>query len=604
MSRLRRGRRRAGHAAVEHERARTLAAQRLDEALDPADATWLTDHLAACESCRAIAAEYDADRVALRGLRDVAPRPPRDLWARTSAAIEREAVASGRTPRRATGAAATVPGRRRLPALGMLAGIAVIVAVLGASLLSGGFLNQQPIGLIPPGSQPPIADATSATTPRPTPLAVEAGSVGWIGSGSNGKLAYNVAAIDEVCAAERQGDCTPVADRGSKPVDIAITPKSVTRSPVRNQAIVVGTDADGTDKIVVIALPTVAPSPSPSPTVVATPSASATPAPPSTEPNASPADTPPATEAPASEAPSPTPVETPSATPTASAEPSPTPAITPEPTVATALAIASDVKIVGESAAFSPDGTWFAFTARPSDDSAGPDIYVWRVGQAKARQLTADHVSVFASWDGDQLIGSRPMDTGAQPAEVSARSFLIDPTSGAETALDGSAWRPVLDPNGQWAVTWDGTVQIADDGLTIKPASGSLVVRPYTSGVGIGSDTGGGSVVTDSAPPEFDARWDETGTWLAVWLADPSDPTIGRLSLHHLDRTTGQIERVHGAPKDVTALPGFSIGDGRLAWATPPGQGGEGSRVQVVAWSNDNVGTVESGPVENVVVIH
>jgi hypothetical protein len=111
-------------------------------------------------------------------------------------------------------------------------------------------------------------------------------------------------------------------------------------------------------------------------------------------------------------------------------------------------------------------------------------------------------------------------------------------------------------------------------------------------------------VVTDAVVPEFDARWDETGTWLAVWLADPSDPTIGRLSLHHLDRTTGKIDRVHGAPKDVTALPGFSIGDGRLAWATPPGQGGEGSRVQVVAWSNDTVGAVESGPVENVVVIH
>ena len=54
----------------------------------------------------------------------------------------------------------------------------------------------------------------------------------------------------------------------------------------------------------------------------------------------------------------------------------------------------------------------------------------------------------------------------------------------------------------------------------------------------------------------------------------------------------------------MPALPGFSIANGRLAWATPPGQGGEGSRVQIVAWTDDAVGAVESGPVENVVVIH
>ena len=43
-------------------------------------------------------------------------------------------------------------------------------------------------------------------------------------------------------------------------------------------------------------------------------------------------------------------------------------------------------------------------------------------------------------------------------------------------------------------------------------------------------------------------------------------------------------------------MPGFSIGNGRLAWATPHGQGAEGSRVQIVAWSDDGVGAAESGP--------
>jgi hypothetical protein len=603
MSRLYRGRRRAGHAAAEHERARTLAAQRLDEAPETVDANWLADHLAGCESCRAIATEYEADRIALRGLRDLPPQPPRDLWARTSAAIEREAAASGRRPRRATGAATTAASPRRWPMVGAIGAVAVVVGVIGASLLSGGFLTQQPrVGDVP--SQAPIAVATGSINPGPTPLAVGAGSVGWIGPSTNGRYAVKQsAAIDEVCAVERQADCAPVRDQTSNPVEIAIQPKSITRSPAGNQAVVVGTDSAGSDKVVVIALPSTESSASPNPTVGPTPMPAAPSTQPSSTPTATPAETPMTSEPPASEAPSPTPAETPEATPTASVAPSATPSVTPEPTVAATLAIASNVKIVGESASFSPDGSWFAFTARPSDDLVGPDIYVWRVGDAEARKLTNDHVSVFASWAGDQLIGSRPMDSGTQPAEFSARSFLIDPTTTAETELDGSAWRPVVDPSGHWALTWNGTVRLDDGGLSITPASGSLAVRPYTRGVGI-DDSAGESVVTDSAPPEFDARWDETGTWLAVWLADPSSPAFGRLSLHHLDRATGKIEHVPGAPRDVTALPGFSIADGRLAWATPPGQGGEGSRVQVVAWSNDTVGSVETGPMENVVVIH
>ena len=83
----------------------------------------------------------------------------------------------------------------------------------------------------------------------------------------------------------------------------------------------------------------------------------------------------------------------------------------------------------------------------------------------------------------------------------------------------------------------------------------------------------------------------------------PTDPTIGRLSLYRLDRGSGALERPKGAPTDVPALPGFSIGDGRLAWVTPHGQDAEGSKVQVVAWSGDGVGAVESVPGEDVVVV-
>ncbi len=135
----------------------------------------------------------------------------------------------------------------------------------------------------------------------------------------------------------------------------------------------VGTDPDGEDSVMVIALPAADPTAKPSrtPTPTETPQTTATPE----------------TTPPSSPDASPTVVATPS--PTASQEPSDEPSATPEVTVEpsnpTSLAIVSGVRIVGESAAYSTDGDWFAFTARPSDDSAGPDIYVWRVGDAASR---------------------------------------------------------------------------------------------------------------------------------------------------------------------------------------------------------------------------
>ena len=48
-------RRRADVPRPPHERARMLAARRLDEALAPADAEWLTRHLRECGACAAIA---------------------------------------------------------------------------------------------------------------------------------------------------------------------------------------------------------------------------------------------------------------------------------------------------------------------------------------------------------------------------------------------------------------------------------------------------------------------------------------------------------------------------------------------------------------------
>ena len=206
----------------------------------------------------------------------------------------------------------------------------------------------------------------------------------------------------------------------------------------------------------------------------------------------------------------------------------------------------------------------------------------------------------------------------------------------------GADWQPVVDPTGVWVVAWEGTVRAGADGLSLVPATGRLVIhapipgsarpdrqpqpvrpaerpadrpaerpaeRPVSPLPIDGSPVPGATqpiepqVVADGPIAEFDARWDDTGTWLAIWIGDAVDPSIGRLSLLHVDPTTGLVDRPLGAPQDVPALPGFSIGVGRLAWATPAGQGGEGSRIQIVAWTDDAVGAVESVPVEGAIVV-
>ena len=77
--------------STQHDRARARLSERLDGPLDAEKSRWLDEHLASCDECAVTAVEYAAQRLELRALRDRMPVPPRDLWARTAAAIEREA---------------------------------------------------------------------------------------------------------------------------------------------------------------------------------------------------------------------------------------------------------------------------------------------------------------------------------------------------------------------------------------------------------------------------------------------------------------------------------------------------------------------------------
>ena len=597
MSRFARIRRRPDHWGTPHERARVRAAERLDGPLGLAEATWLEEHLAACADCAAVAASYADDRAALRALRDTAPQPPRDLWARTAAAIERESVGRGRSqaPERAP--------RRRIP-LGVLSGVAVIAVVIGASALSGGWLAfpaPAPDGVASGGATAtPFGPEASVGVAPPTPFAVGAGNVAWVRAGPDGTY-YRDAAIERVCPIGGSADCANVdAKQERLDLGLAAAPRTIIGSPTDGQAVLVG-DGDGGDKLLVMALPdgsdTAGTEPGESGEPTDTSEPTTTPPPPTSTATATP------TTGPSGEpVESAGPTATPEATPTSSLEPSPTVVPTPESTMAAYMEIAQGVSVVGEAAAFSPDGRWFAFTARPADGSAGPDIWVWRVGEQNATRLTTDGSHVFASWAGSKVVGSSA-GSGPTDGDASPTSVLIDPASGVTETIDDAVWRPVVDRDQARAVAWIGTVRRTDDGSGWVPSDGRLELGPWSAtGDGAGSTTD--TLVLAGGPlADFDVRWDETGEWFGLWVMDNADAEIGRLSLYHVDPETGETSQPDGAPSGAAALAGFSIGEGRLAWASPPGQDGEGSRIQIVAWREGSVGTVESVPGEDLVVV-
>ena len=201
MNPLGRRTRRADDWASPHERARTRAAQWLDWPLDPAEAAWLESHLGACRSCRRRANEYLENRDRLRTLRDVAPPPPRDLWARTAAAIELESQRRRRAP------------MRGMP-LGALSGIVVIVVVLGAT---------------PTEAAPEIAASAEASLlpgPVGTPFLVAAGDVGFVQRDPDGKFGYSRFGVDSVCP-KRDVDCPMVPDPSATALALNSEPQTI-----------------------------------------------------------------------------------------------------------------------------------------------------------------------------------------------------------------------------------------------------------------------------------------------------------------------------------------------------------------------------------------
>jgi len=579
-----------------HERARELAALRADEFLPPEDEAWLADHLDFCDACAVVAAEYDAQHDLFADLRAWTPEPPRDLWARTAAAIEAE-----RRPR------AAAPGwrlRDRSPRAARRLTLAPVAAVVAVVVIVGaGLLNTVPLG--------PGVGTTGAT-----PIALTAAAdIQVIGRDRQGNVQILSRPVGSVCP-------VGVAVCGAQPT-FAVTSVSGVQSattlqgaisPSGDRMVVVAKDAAGEGVYIVpvrsgaaspapakSAVPVasstaaaVTPSPSPSasaslettastastsPDVSASPvespaTASAFPVT-SASPAATPSDA--ATGSPDATATATTPAPaSPSATPSAAPTTLPSVEVTPAPDAA--IKIASGVTVVG-TPMYAPDGVHLAFAAMPSNGSAGPDIYVWTTGDKTAQAITSDHTTWLAAWTPDGILVSRV-------ASGTPATFLLDRASGHATPVgDPGIWLPSLSPDGSSAAWWDGTVKLAADGVTWVPDAGKLVAGSWPV-----ANSGGTPQVLAKGPlAAWQVRWSADGTAVAVWTV--VDRASGKLSLYRVDPATNAADLADPMLDAAPANPDFSLRTGRLAWTTPTQ--GVPQVVEVLAWSGKTIGHIE-----------
>ncbi|HZC33202.1 MAG TPA: zf-HC2 domain-containing protein [Candidatus Bathyarchaeia archaeon] len=600
-----------------HTRARFRAAERLQGPLDPTESAWLDDHLQTCPECRAAAAAYAAQRLELRSLADRQPVPPRDLWARTAAAIERESAFRDRAGGRR--------GRRSLLAPYALLSAALVVAVVIGTLTSSRLFPDGGAAASPLSGGPSAGDqGPLGSVPGATPVILPGNKVEWISQDSNGDYQIVNTVVDQVCPAAAT-PCPTTAPTEQRPVDLNGDAKTVIGSPNGDQIVVFGDNGTPqTGNVSVTKIP-----PTPGPGVSPSPSDAGQPTPPVTAP---PPTVPPPTVPPATPTirPTATPTSHPtvspspplvaSSTPPASEPPIATPSVTPSVDVTPSASpdgtvqIAHNVIVVGQAASYSPSGAWFAFTARPSDGSAGPDIYLWRVGDAQAHPITTDHRSELGGWNGDIIVGSTAIDT---PDGAVGGAFLIDPVTGRQTLLPqaGNAWRPSVDPFDRQAVYWTGRLRPTTDGPGFAPDTGRLVIGTWGATTSAPSD--GPSPTAPADQPndrnettivagqlsDWDARWDETGTRLAIWIASASDPSVGQLSLYAVDQFDGRIDLKKPLVDGRTAKAGYAISQGKLVWAEPAPNGGSGDgRILVFAWTDKGSGEVEGVPGKVIVI--
>lgn len=188
----------------------------------------------------------------------------------------------------------------------------------------------------------------------------------------------------------------------------------------------------------------------------------------------------------------------------------------------------------------------------------------------------------------DGSVAPGPSDTGSVP-EMTSPAPLGPATSPAAPGAPGSS-------PGQAG----GLPEASQPPGSMPGGSGSLSPGPTPFEPLVAPEPLPGITVTNglgALPADWDVRWSPTGDHLAVWVADPIDPRLGRLSLLTVDSPTGRVDLDRSLLRDEPALGGISLDEGRLAWATPPGQDGQGSRLEILGWGDAGSGQLDSQPV-------
>ncbi len=621
-----------------HARFRDLLAARLDRQLLPAELRSLNAHLKGCAACKQVEREYRAGRQLLRGL--PSRIPPRDLWVRTSGALDREvARGSFRTPRLGRGFG---DGRRSSSA-----SAAVITSVAAVGLVAA--LAVMQLG-------PSFRPAPDTTAYRPTPFAVAPQQLAFVGSGAADIAVYSTQ-VSQMCPASAL-DC--LIDEGIERTALTLPgnlrPRNVALSPNGNQLALVGRDV-GDDVFAVVTMPLRGSSGG---AQASPPGAGTATDRPTTDPGNGPVGptlTPDSSAVPgASSAP----------TGQASGEPvAPTnggpPSVPPSSAVPglTVLAILEHVHGAGAPPAWSADTDMLAFSAMPADGSRGPDIYVWAPGDQQARMITNDHASFFASWSGGRIVASRVV-TGADGA-ASLTTVVIDPGTLEERRVDlPPVWLPLVNSPRSHAVAWFGTLAygaglpephlgalylinwalidpFADElappasptpdssasassgAAPSAPASTPTPLDPLIKAQNVNrspaasaSPTADATAVpgeTTAQPPipallvpidperdpavqpviDWQARWSTDGQVLGVWVADVPGSTWGLLEVRTL--TAPDAARLHDDPLLAATLArrGFTLGLSRVAWVAPQDSNPDGE-LRIQTWGSDGVG--------------
>lgn len=619
---------RANHAAW-----RELIAARLDRPLTRSETRSLAAHLRDCAACREADRDYRQQHALLRAL---PLRPvPRDLWPRTSAALDREVARGsshfGRTWRRR--------GRKYGPSAALMTTIASLGVVAGLTMM-----QLSPAVTVAPPSAPAPA----------TPFAIAPQPLAFVGSDETHMYVYQTD-VGHACPQNAAG-CSVDEGIVRTPVNLpaSVRARNLALSPSGNALALVGRGG-GHDVIAVVLLADGSKDPGPQ-----TPDGS------TFDPGSSPDSVP--------------------ESPTTTGDPPATPS-DPPPVV---VAILENVESAGAPPAWSPSGEMLAFSAMPADGRHGPDVYVWSPSDAVARPVTTDHGSYFASWSTGKIVISR-LGGGGDVEGASLSTIVMDPNTSEERPVAGPAlWLPVVNPAGTRAIAWRGDLDLAS-GRPV-PSSGALfmidwaaidpfapanepVATPVVPETPAPTDAPPSDAAPTGAPPtdapptadptatptaptaepsaspvvastetppsdspsttpepqstdaptepeataappalpagwveldlgrdtattpvlDWQARWSLDGQVLGLWLADAIGSTWGRLAVMAVDPDTGRVQTVEPLLSATLARRGFSLGLSRVVWVAPSEDNADGE-LRIRTWGDDGVGGVRLEP--------